>query len=103
MKLLTKAIENKLAKFPLYSQEDKKEKEVIVKFFHPWSGWRWYVTEGELNEDGDWLFFGLVEGSENEWGYFTLSELMALNNPIPVERDKWFEGKKINIETNEIV
>lgn len=103
MKLLTKAIEKKLAKYPLYSQDGKKEKEVIVKFFHPWKGWRWYVTEGELNEDGDWLFFGLVEGFEKEWGYFTLSELMALNNPIPVERDKYFEGKKINMETNEIV
>lgn len=103
MKLITKAIENKLIKYPLYSQDGKKIKDVIVKFFHPWSGWRWYVTEGNKLENGDWEFFGFVEGLEKEWGYFTLSELERLNNPIPVERDKWFEGKKINIETNEIV
>ena len=103
MKLLTATIEKKLAKYPLYSQDGKKEKDVIVKFFHPWSGWRWYVTEGNKLDNGDWEFFGLVEGFEKEWGYFTLSELMALNRPIPVERDKYFEKKKINVETNEIV
>ena len=103
MKLITKAIETKLAKYPLGSQDGKEIKDVIVKFFHPWSGWRWYVTEGELDEDGDWLFFGLVEGFEKEWGYFRLSDLMALTTPIPVERDKYFEGKKINMETHEIV
>lgn len=92
MKLLTKEIEKKLAKFPLHSQDGKEEKEVVVKFFHPWSGWRWYVTEGERQENGDWLFFGLVEGFEKEWGYFTLSELQSLNKPIPIERDKYYSG-----------
>ena len=35
MKLITKAIEKKLAKFPLYSTDGKENKEVIVKFFNP--------------------------------------------------------------------
>lgn len=94
MKLITKKIEEKLAKFPLYSTDGHKEKEVIVKFFNPYNGWRWYVCEGEKQENGDWLFFGLVKGIENEWGYFTLSELQSIPTPynLGIERDKNFKG-----------
>lgn len=103
MKLITKEIEKKLEKYPLYSQDGKEIKDVVVKFFHPWSGWRWYVTEGRKEENGDWLFFGLVEGAEKEWGYFTLSDLQRLNRPISVERDLLFKGKKIDMSTNKII
>ena len=43
--------------------------------------WVWNVVEGEEQADGDWLFFGLVEGFESEWGYFTLSEFKELDWP----------------------
>ena len=33
------------------------------------------VTEGSEEEDGDWLLFGYVIGLEEEWGYFSLSEI----------------------------
>lgn len=94
MKLITKAIEEKLAKRPLYSTDGEKEKEVIVKFFNPYGAGRWYVCEGEKQEDGDWLFFGLVELFEKEWGYFTLSELMSIKTPfgLGIERDKGYKG-----------
>lgn len=94
MKLITKDIEKKLLKHPLYSTDGQKEKEVIVKFFNPYSGWRWYVCEGEKQENGDWLFFGLVEGIEKEWGYFTLSELQSIPTPynLGIERDKNYKG-----------
>ena len=95
MKLITKEVEKKLAEFPLYSQDGKEEKEVVVKFFNPYSGWRWFVTEGEKQEDGDWLFFGLVEGAEKEGGYFTLSQLESIRTPfnLGIERDLYFKGK----------
>lgn len=94
MKLITKDIENKLEKHPLYSTDGQKEKEVIVKFFNPYGGGRWYVCEGEKQENGDWLFFGLVELIEKEWGYFTLSELQSIKTPfgLGIERDKGFKG-----------
>ena len=94
MKLLTKKIEEKLAKFPLYSTDGHKEKEVIAKFFNPYNGWRWFVCEGEKQENGDWLFFGLVEGIEKEWGYFTLSELQSIPTPynLGIERDLHYKG-----------
>ena len=94
MKLLTKKIEEKLAKFPLYSTDGHNEKEVIVKFFNPYGIGRWYVCEGEKQDNGDWLFFGLVELFEKEWGYFTLSELQSIRTPygLGIERDKNYKG-----------
>jgi hypothetical protein len=94
-KLLT--AENKKALPPLYSQEHNPDPLVVVKWFSPFSGWRWYAYEGQLasNDDrccvGDWMFFGLVTGHESELGYFMLSELDAKRGQLPlVERDRWW-------------
>ena len=90
MKLMTKEIEKKLPK--LYSQGNVSDPKIIVKFFTPWSNWTWFAYEGEKQEDGNWLFFGMVHGLEKETGYFNLNELKELRGPggIGVERDKWF-------------
>ncbi len=84
MKLLTKEIENKLPK--LYSQEEKGMEAIAqVKFFSIANNWRWFATEF----DGEDTFFGLVQGFENELGYFSLSELQSVKfMGIPaIERD----------------
>ena len=84
MKLLTKEIQNKLPK--LYSQEDKGLEAIVqVKFFSIANNWRWFATEF----DGEDTFFGLVQGFENELGYFSLSELQSVKfMGIPaIERD----------------
>lgn len=103
MKLITKAIENKLLKHPLYSTDGKNEKDVLVKFFNPCGIGTWYVFEAEKNGD-DWMFFGLVDLHEKELGYFTLSELESVKLPfgLSIERDKYFEGYKYNSTTGEI-
>ena len=89
MKLMTKEIEAKLPK--LYSQEKVKDPKIIVKFFHPMSSWTWYTIEGEEIEDGDWRFFGLVDGHEKELGYFHLSQLEEVKvMGLGIERDKFF-------------
>ncbi len=75
---------------PLYSQEAQGlEAQVRVKFFLPGSKWRWYPTEF----DGEDIFFGLVDGTYRELGYFSLSELEAVRGPLGlgVERDRHFE------------
>ena len=60
MKLLTKDIENKLQKQPLYSQEQKgDDARVIAKFFNPCGRGTWYVLEGEKQENGD-VFAGVA-------------------------------------------
>jgi len=89
MKLLTKEIEKKLPR--LYSQEKVSNPKIIVKFFHPLSSWTWYVTEGDRQEDGDFLFFGLVDGFEKELGYFTLKQLEEVKvKGLGIERDMYF-------------
>lgn len=100
MKLLTKAIENKLAKTPLYSTDGQgDEAKVIVKFFMPEGSATWLVTEGEKQEDGDWLFFGKSKlFGDWEYGYFTLSDLMSLRSPLfrlPIERDLYVGGETL--------
>ncbi len=102
MLLMTKEIEKKLP--ALHSQEEKAPGEVpiVVKFFDPTGSWTWYVTEGEKEENGDFLFFGLVYsgvgGFEKEFGYFKLSELQGAKQSLvglkglPIERDMHFTG-----------
>jgi Protein of unknown function (DUF2958) len=104
MKLLTKAIEAQLAKAPLHSTEKLSVKPIIVKFFNPTGSWTWYVVEGEKQEDGDYLFFGLVDGHEKEWGYFTLSELQNFKGRmgLGIERDMWFNKMVADMTDNSI-
>lgn len=95
MKFLTKELEKKLP--PLGSTENvpTEEKEIIVKFFSPYSNWTWYAVEYDPT---DRVFFGLVHGFEKEWGYFSLDELESAKKGSLnlVERDLWWKvGTKI--------
>jgi hypothetical protein len=90
MKLLTKELTNKVP--ALYSTEHDTQPKAYIKFFTPWTNWTWYVCEmGQ--QDGDTLFFGLVDGLEKELGYFTLSELEDIKGPygLKIERDRYFD------------
>lgn len=115
MQLLTGEIKAKLPS--LYSNEDTPlaDKVVQVKFFDPSSNWTWYATEGsyvcghhgnydctrpECGSPETWrefMFFGLVDGFEKEWGYFSLSELEGTRGMfgLGVERDLNFQPKTI--------
>jgi hypothetical protein len=84
--LVTQEIRDTLP--PLYNSEKHPEKEAIamVKFFSPYSQWTWYAIEF----DGVDTFWGLVDGFEMEYGYFSYSELEAVSvfGGVPaVERD----------------
>lgn len=97
MKLITKAIEKKLRKFPIGSQDSKGgDAEVLVKFFNPYGSGTWLATEAEYTEEDGWIFFGAAEiGHGYEWGYFSLNELAALRKfgRPQIERDMYFSGK----------
>lgn len=92
MKLITKEIEATLP--ALYATDGDSEKKVIAKFFTPWADWTWYVFEGEKLENGDFEFFGYVDGNFSELGYFRLSELESVTGigGLKVERDRHFKG-----------
>jgi len=93
MKLLTKQL---LKQFPKLNETDGtplEEKKVTAKFFTPDGSWTWYAVEF----DGEDLFFGLVDGFEKEWGYFSLKELQSVCGVLglPIERDLYFGQPKI--------
>ena len=98
MKLMTKAIEKKIAATPIYSKDGQgKDAEVIVKFFYPYGSGTWLVVEGEKMANGDFEFFGYVDmGYGYEAGYFLLSQLeeIAKHNRygLGVERDLHAHG-----------
>ena len=89
MKLMTKAIEEKIPN--LYETEEiaDKDKRVYAKFFHPASSWTWDALEYDPK---DKMFYGLVNGYVKELGYFSLQELEEVSGPmgIRIERDKYW-------------
>ena len=92
--LLTQEIRDTLP--PLYNSEKHPEKEAIavVKFFSPYSQWTWYAIEF----DGVDTFWGLVDGFEMEYGYFSYSELEAVSvfGGVPaVERDCYWSPRPV--------
>jgi hypothetical protein len=99
MKLMTKEIENELRKNPIYSHDGEgMNAKVIVKFFSPRANFTWLVTEGEQQEDGDWLFFGYHYVVVWEWGYVRLSDLLNLNDRFGdcfVEREMYTKNKNV--------
>lgn len=98
MMLMTKELEKAFEKYPLYSQEEKgMESEVVVKYFNPCGNGTWLITEGEKQEDGDWLFYGYCHLFEWEWGYVTLSELKSVKLPfgLGIERELYVTGRQV--------
>lgn len=91
MKLLTKDIIAKLPAIGSQDGKDPKDVKIVVKFFHVFGSWTWYATEGSQSPSGDWEFFGLVRGYENELGYFSLADLESVKfHGLGIERDMHF-------------
>ena len=105
MELLSKKeIEELTENYPLYSQDDKKgETKVLYHFFIGSADW--------------YVFFGIANIIEPEFGYFTLYELESTKVPqkiimggaeftvnIEIERDKYFKQTTLEkLETNEVI
>jgi len=92
MKLLTNALRTSLP--PLGAGDAHAEAIAHVKFFTPDSSWTWYASEF----DGDDTFFGLVDGFELEYGYFSLTELESVRGHLglPIERDLYFTPRPLD-------
>ena len=95
MMLMTKELEKALSKYPIGSQDGKgTDAEVVAKYFNPYGAGTWLITEGEKQEDGDWLLFGYCHIYEWEWGYILLSELENIRLPfgLSIERELYNTG-----------
>ena len=93
--LMTKELEKTLNKYPIGSQDGKGVgAKVVVKYFNPCGAGTWLITEGEKQENGDWLLFGYCHIFEWEWGYVMLSELESVTLPfgLSIERELYVTG-----------
>ncbi len=92
MKLVTEDVRKHLPE--LYTTENDQDPVAHVKYFTPWTSWTWFATEF----DGEDTFFGLVDGSVEELGYFSLSELQSVRGPggLRVERDLYFKPTRLS-------
>jgi hypothetical protein len=60
----------------------------VLRGWESFSGWYWFAVEEVRKQDSvlshgriakdDTIFFGFVQGLEEEWGYFSLAELESL-------------------------
>ena len=98
MLLMTNELEKKFEEYPLGSQDGlMEESEVVVKYFNPCGIGTWLITEGEKQEDGDWLLYGYCHLFEWEWGYVMLSEVERVELPfgLGIEREIYGAGGKV--------
>ena len=95
-KLMTKELGEKIP--ALYANENAPDYDAVVahvKLFSPYADWTWYVTEWNPQTG---LCFGLVQGFEEELGYFDLTEMAEakVRGVVPaVERDLYWKPKTI--------
>lgn len=97
MKLLTDTLKKQIPAIYATEAIPIAEKDIVCKFFNPCGAGTWYVIEGQ-EEDGDFIFFGLVDLHEKELGYFSLKELESIRLPfgLKIERDIHFSKSKLN-------
>jgi len=59
----------------------------VLKGYESFTGWFWFATEESYKQDSviegkvypnDTIYFGLVQGFEEEWGYFSQAEIESL-------------------------
>lgn len=89
MKLMTKAIQNKIPTMRSGEKIEPDEKICYVRFFHPCSSWTWFATEFDPVKK---IFFGWVDGDFPEWGNFSLEEMQNTKvRGLGIERDLYFK------------
>ena len=77
-RLMTTQLAEALEGYPLYSQ-DGKGKEAVCRAVFALGSVRWFILEGN-REDDDVILFGIVVGlMEDEYGY------VSLFKPVPLK------------------
>ncbi|MGH2307206.1 DUF2958 domain-containing protein [Aliarcobacter sp. ERUVET-8] len=80
----------------LYETENEEDKICHIKLFLPSSNWTWYIIE--INKEDNNTCYGLVDGLEQELGYFNIRELENLKGMfgLKVELDTSFKPTKLS-------
>ena len=80
----------------LYETENEEEKICYVKLFLADSNWTWYIIEIDKSDYN--TCYGLVDGFEQELGYFSLSELESISDSygLKAELDSSFKATRLS-------
>lgn len=73
----------------LYEQDGAEDPTVYAHYFSCVNGWDWWLLEFDGTDEA----LGLVEGYDDELGYFSIKEMAELNRQMgfaAVERDEHF-------------
>lgn len=62
----------------LYEQDGAEDPTVYVHYFSCVNGWDWWLLEFDGTDEA----FGLVEGYDDELGYFSIKEMEELNRQM---------------------
>ncbi|MEE9355186.1 MAG: hypothetical protein V3U75_06320 [Methylococcaceae bacterium] len=80
-----------MAKFTTKGENLFIDGKKVLKAWESFSGWYWFATEKSRTQDsqidgkiyeGDQIWFGFVQGFEEEWGSFSQAELESLKGKI---------------------
>lgn len=91
MRLLDEALIKRFAE--VGSQEEVRDPLIIAKFFNPTGAGTWYATEYDPIRKEFFGYVSIFGGGMDEWGYFSLDELMQYRGPygIGIERDLYWD------------
>jgi len=81
-----------MTKFEAKDKDLYIDGQKVIKGYESFSGWYWFATEEAYKQDSllpdgkevkdDTIYFGLVQGFEEEWGYFSKGELESLKPKV---------------------
>lgn len=81
---MTLQLEEALKCFPLYSQNGKG-KEAVYRAVFALGSARWFILEGEAEENDTILFGIVIELMESEYSYISLNELSEIELDLTVQ------------------
>ena len=102
-RLVTEELVSTFKDYPLYSQDGKKKDALCIAVFHI-GNIRWYIMEGQ-QEENDFIFYGIVVGTvETEYGYVSANEMASIKvdasryglGMLQVEQDKCFKQRTLS-------
>lgn len=77
-RLITPELEKAMQDYPLYSQDSKKKKDAVCIAVFFIGNARWYILEGQREND-DFVLFGIVVGlAETEYSYISANEMASV-------------------------
>jgi hypothetical protein len=96
-----------MAKFESKNGELFIDGKRVIEAFESWSGWYWFATKilqtqntqiGDKLFKDDKIYYGFVQGLEEEWGDFSeaeLTEMMKTGRVWKIPKKNWsYSGRR---------